>query len=246
MFIHAQKTSMQIRRRRKRRCDASISIGFLPLNTRRVDSWRRIYIDRVVAQSCNLSPPSLLLCPLCLLALVHPNTICPFHINHLLLSLWPTPFLNCSVSATLPEVRVDGKAVVRIAQSTNTPLVEKEKRKQQKDHRYAMHVRQGCINFELGSQQCFSQCCQGVREWFPCSHALFVLGLPSFSCKRWSAVLYSSSIYYPCSNIRTYGVLFPDTNKDSLIEGSFVYDVRLHTVLSFLALCKNSISFDGT
>lgn len=112
------------------------------------------------------------------------------------------------------EVRVDGKAVDRIAQSTNTPLVEKEKKQQQKDHRYAMHVRQGCINFELGSRQCFSQCCQGVREWCPCSHALLVLGLPSFSLVPANAgpqffIFLPFSIHAPILKLMAYFFLIP-------------------------------------
>lgn len=98
----------------------------------------------------------------------------------------------CSISETLPEV---GCIANQKTLQRKTPLVEKEKKMKKeitKDHRYAMHVRQGCIYVELRSQQCFSQCYQEVREWFPCSHALFVLFLSAFfffsSCKPWSAV----------------------------------------------------------
>jgi len=204
----------------------------------RQDSWRRIYIGRVVAQSCNLSPPSLLLCLLCLLTLVRLNTIIPFIFSHQAPLVVPLAH-SFPQLLSIGEVKMDGKAVDRIMQSTKTPLMEKGKKETTKKiiDMLCMSGRDASTSSLDPNNISHSVARESKSGLLVLMHSCLACLLFFSSCKRWSAVLYLSSIQYSCSNIRANSVLFPDINKELPIERSYVYVVRLFTLLSLFLHC---------
>lgn len=111
---------------------------------------------------------------------------------------------------------MDGKAVDRIRQSTITPLVEKGKKETTKKiiDMLCMSGRDASTSSLDPNNISHSVARESESGLLVLMHSCLAYLLFFSSCKRWSAVLYPSSIQYSCSNTRTNGVLFPNINKE--------------------------------